>query len=289
MVSYYQMRKNNLPTREVEESFLLHLTGLSREEFFLTRPVLNPWQKIQYFWLKRKTTKGYPLQYLFKTAPFYGLNLFVNKNVLIPRIETELLVEQAIRHLISNTKRYANKKKLHVIDVGTGSGCITISLFTKIKKIDPSCAKYADFYAVDVSLSALKIARQNAATHRADIKFLESNLLDNPELPKKFDLILANLPYLKSEYSQKLPKKLADSLKFEPCIALDGGRDGLDLIKRLLVQLPGRLDQNGLAILEIDPDQLKVIEDEFDESLTIRSIRDLNGFDRFICVTNKNE
>jgi len=229
--------------------------------------------------------KDLPHQYATGKSWFYGREFYVNKNVLIPRVETELLVEQAsnfiknIKKVATSVRSYSNgkgkPKRFNIIDIGTGSGCIAISLASEIANL-----KFKIF-ASDISLGALKIARKNAKKYNGKINFFKSDLLDNPKLPQKFDLVLANLPYLPS--TDIVPK---NSIYFEPKIALDGGKDGLSLIKKLILQLPNRLNEKGLAILEIDPRQKEILKDLLDNLpyLKHKFAKDLNNRTRFLTI-----
>ena len=176
---------------------------------------------------------GEPLAYITGTREFYGLAFKVNPHVLIPRPETELLVEHALLWLREHPK--ARK----AIDIGTGSGCIAISLASTIKDLS--------LMATDISPEALQVARQNALHHKVAerIRFLESGLLNG--MDETFDLVCANLPYIPS-------KKLTEvnSIAFEPGLALDGGENGLLFINKLLEQLPSRLNSPGCCLLEIE-------------------------------------
>lgn len=184
---------------------------------------------------------GEPLAYITGVRSFFGLDFFVDPRVLIPRPETELLVEHAISWLVENPDRR------EIADVGTGSGAIAISLAHRFPDLKVT--------AVDRSLSALEVARKNASRHNVtgQIQFIQSDLLEG--VKAKFDLILANLPYI--------PIRDLDSLavqKFEPRNALNGGADGLDLLTKLINSIPVNLTQGGCVILEIQYNQHNSVE-----------------------------
>jgi release factor glutamine methyltransferase len=176
---------------------------------------------------------GEPLPYVLGTWEFYGLSFIISPFVLIPRPETELLVETAINWL----KAHPNRRQ--AADIGTGSGCIAVSLAASIPGLQ--------VVATDISQHALDVARQNIAKHNlADrISTLLADLL--PASTSRFDLVCANLPYIPSG---KLTGLKVSS--HEPALALDGGPDGLALIRRLLALLPTHLAPAGLALLEIE-------------------------------------
>jgi release factor glutamine methyltransferase len=190
---------------------------------------------------------GEPISLLLGQREFYGLMFAVTPAVLTPRPETELLVEWALAWLaIHNSAR--------VIDVGTGSGAIAIAIAANTP---PS----TEVLAIDLSGDALAIARQNAKVLVPDrIEFRQSDLLE--ALDEKADLILANLPYLR-------PAQISErrELQFEPALALDGGRDGLDLVRRLIDQLPSKLGPSGAAALELAPDQTQTVASILEQTL----------------------
>ena len=211
-----------------------------------------------------------PLPYIIGYWEFFGMDFIVSPDVLIPRPETEELVERALSWL-------HDKENPSALDIGTGSGCIPISLAKNAPDLS--------LHTVDISSSALNIARQNATKHGVSdrIEFTESDLLSNLQ-PATFDLITANLPYIPTTTLKTL-----DVYTREPSLALDGGTDGLDLIRRLLADAPFYLAPEGLILLEIDSSHgeraLKTAKDAFPNAET-KLIRDLSGRDRFISIQN---
>jgi len=178
-----------------------------------------------------KYIKGVPLPYLLGEWEFYGRRFKVTPEVLIPRPETELLVDLAIQF-------GKEKESLSIIDIGTGSGIIAVSL--------ASVFSNAKVVATDISMDALKIAKGNAQIHHVDqVKFIQSDLLT--PINGEFDLICANLPYIPSQNLNNLPVA-----KWEPRVALDGGMSGLELIEKLLMQTRTKLARGGTALLEIE-------------------------------------
>lgn len=275
--------RSSLIDKKTSEKIVGDLLKISAVELFLKRKslILSPALINNYKKIENKIREGVPAQYACGEADFYGLRFYVDKNVLIPRPETEIMVEKGLKKLELRSKSEGvGKRKLKVIDIGTGSGCIIISLIHNLKfSVLP--------FATDISSDALRIAKRNAKTHKVKINFFKSNLLQNKKLPEKFDLILSNLPYLPSNYPKIYPKNLSDPLCFEPRLALDGGKDGTDLIKKLLSELPDRLFQGGLAILEIDPAQKKFISLFIKKiGLKARFIKDLNRHVRFALITH---
>jgi release factor glutamine methyltransferase len=212
--------------------------------------------------------RGEPLAYLTGEREFYGLPFYVTVDTLIPRPETELLVEQARKHVASG---------LHVtriIDVGTGSGCIAVSLAYHI----PS----AFVVASDISGSGLKVARRNAIRHQLSerVCFVQMDLLS--AISGSFDLICANLPYIPTETLRQL-----DVARHEPWRALDGGPNGLRWIKTLLEQAASRLARHGILLMEIEesegPAACNLAQNIFPQS-EIRIQTDWAGRDRLLEV-----
>jgi release factor glutamine methyltransferase len=212
--------------------------------------------------------QGVPLPYVLGHRAFFGLDFELTPSVLIPRPETELLVERALTWLKEHPQRRT------CADIGTGSGCIAVSLVVQV----PDLA----ILAVDLAPDILEVARANAVKHdvAAQIKFRESDLFANVET--SFDLICANLPYI--------PTATLKTLKVyhrEPEQALDGGPGGLQEIKRLLKTLPAHMKPGGLALLEIDASQgaetLRLAQEQF-PSAEVTVCQDLSGKDRLLSI-----
>ncbi len=184
-------------------------------------------------WVERAAA-GEPIAYILGRRAFYDRDFWVTPAVLIPRPETELLLEQALTFAKSKTS-------LQVVDIGTGSGALAVTF--------AALTPHAEVYAVDVSAAALAIARRNAERHAARVTFAQGDLL-TPFLDHTFDLIMANLPYIAAD---EVPT-LAVS-RYEPTLALDGGGDGLDLIRRLIGQIPRVTRPGALILLEIGAGQ----------------------------------
>jgi len=229
---------------------------------------LNPDQKAHLERLVRRLQAGEPLPYLTGQQAFYGLDFAVSPAVLNPRPETELLVEEALSWLV------AHPEAKHALDVGTGSGCIAIALAT--------CKPWLTITATDLSPQALNIAKQNAETHQvsAQITFEQTDLV--PSGGQTFDLVCANLPYIPT-------KKLGEvnTLGFEPTLALDGGTDGLSLIRRLLEQLPTQLNSPALVLLETEAtlgaETFALAKTVFPKA-DIHLLQDLAGLDRLVRI-----
>jgi release factor glutamine methyltransferase len=223
----------------------------------------------------RRLERGESFPYVLGHWEFFGLDFDVTPDVLIPRPETELLVEKAIAWLQESPERRA------VADIGTGSGVIAVTIAVNLKN--------AHVLATDISDKALEVARKNAIKFDVNqwIDFVQCDLLPlpQPSLPieRHFDLICANLPYIPTTTLHKLP-----IFGREPTLALDGGEDGLDLIRRLLNIAPEWLAPNGMMLLEIESTRgiqaLKMASDLFSEA-AIHLHRDLAGQDRLLEIT----
>ena len=200
---------------------------------------------------------GEPVAYIRGVKEFHGLAFVVDRRALITRPETELLVAEGEREVawrLTSAPRPAGTPAVRVVDVGTGSGAIAVALAALLRK--RRMLGEVEMLAVDCSADALILARENAVGHAvADaVTFAQADLLPATESP--FDLILANLPYITSGEIESLP--IAAS--FEPRLALDGGDDGLSIVRRLLAALPSALVPTGTALLEIGFDQGPAVE-----------------------------
>ncbi len=215
--------------------------------------------------LIERRLKGEPLAYINKTREFYGQDFYVNRDVLIPRPETEHLVEKIIE--------LAGRHKAPVIaDIGTGGGAIAVSLALNLPQ--------AEIYATDISPTALKVAGMNCRKHKVGnrIKLLRGDLLE--PLPQAVDFIAANLPYVRQ--TDIYPNC------FEPLLALDGGTDGLDQISRLCRQAKDKLLPGGCLLLEIGQGQkdavTSILNNIFPEA-NIEITRDLSGIARVVSLS----
>ena len=181
-----------------------------------------------------------PMAYILGEKEFWSKKFYVNKSTLIPRPETELLVDKILK--------IYNEKKISILDIGTGSGCIIISLLSGLKN--------SNGIGIDISKNAILTAKKNALKHKLTkrVKFLNKSF--NNIFSKKFDLIVSNPPYIDS----KDIKNLSDDIKrYEPRIALDGGNDGLDLIRKIIYKSKNILKIKGMLALEIGNEQIKIV------------------------------
>ncbi len=261
------LRSREIADAEYDAWYLMEFAGhISRAEYLLRRMEKMPKEVyIRYEELLRERGKRIPLQHLTGEQEFMGLSFTVNERVLIPRQDTELLVEEALKRLRPGAR---------VLDLCTGSGCIAISL----KKIRPDL----DVTASDLSGQALEIARENAKRLRADVDFVQSDLLE--ELSGAFDMILSNPPYIPT----KTIDTLMEEVRFhDPKMALDGGADGLFFYRRIIAESKSHLTRGGWLIFEIGHDQGETVSHMMMEgSYTgVRVIKDLSGLDRVVVGT----
>ncbi len=228
------------------EVLLRHATGLTRAQLYasLTDEVDAAAQTRFQTTLAERTART-PLAYITGTREFYRLEFRVTPDVLIPRPESELLVDAALDHM-----RQARMRTALVADVGAGSGAVGIALAKHRRGVNLICS--------DVSRDALLVARDNAQRllRRPSASFVQGDLLT--PLPGPFHCVVANLPYIPEERLDELEPEVAEH---EPRIALTPGTKGTELILRLITQLPSRLHPNGIAVLEVDPGQESAIAD----------------------------
>lgn len=224
-------------------------------------------EKAQFEALVARRATGEPIAYILGTKHFWDLEFEVSRTVLIPRPETEHLVEAAL-------ERVKDRSKFQAADIGTGSGAIAITVAKHCNAV---------MHAIDFSREALAIAEKNASKNGVDIQFYEGSLaqplIDNDV---KVDLLMANLPYIPTSDLQEL-----DVSKHEPVLALDGGEDGLDFIRELLLQVPDCCTEGALILLEIDRRQGQAVINFALEHLAPKEtsvIKDLAGLDRIVRI-----
>ncbi len=207
---------------------------------------------------------GKPLWYIIGDTEFYGYTIKVDERVLIPRPETEILVQQAVRTLSEGDK---------VLDLCTGSGAIAVAIACETRE------KNVSVTAVDISEGALEVARENARLNEVDIKFIQSDLFG--KVRGRFNLITANPPYVPRAQIETLQKEVRD---FEPALALDGGEDGLDFYRKIAQKLPKYLVHGGMIILECGEDQAQEILKIFSKCDYAMVVKDLEGKERFVKI-----
>ena len=265
------------------ELLLARSLSLSREGLYMQlQDQLNEEEKEVYVSLIRRRISGEPLQYILKNQEFWSINLKVDTRALIPRPETELLVEQCL-FILSKTPF---SQTLSILEIGTGSGAIAIALAKEKKDIF--------LVATDISRDALGLAKENAesAGVQNQIKFVNGDLFDPFCLFKKrgpFDLILSNPPYINRPEIHTLAKDVRD---YEPIIALDGGEDGLDFYRRIISQAPFYLRGKGWLLLEIGQGQSKKVAEQIERRgvfLKPQILPDLSGIERVVKAQKHRE
>ncbi len=241
-VGSYKLKKNNILSNILDSEILLSKSlNKSREEMLINLNITINKKNIKKFnqFLNRRLKKE-PVAYILGEKEFWSKKFLINNGVLIPRPETELLVDRL--------SRIYKEKKISILDMGTGSGCIIISLISILTK------SYGD--GIDISNKAISLAKKNANKYKLSnrIKFFKKSF--NDIFSKKYDLIVSNPPYVMS----KDIKNLSDDIKrFEPILALDGGNDGLDLIKKIIYKSKNILKINGTLAIEIGKGQFKKV------------------------------
>ena len=240
------LEASHIPDARLEaEVMLMNVMRMQRHDLFSQQETeLTSQQEQALAQIMERRLLREPLAYILQYKEFYGVNLLVNPNVLIPRPETECLVEHALFMALMGMET----PELAIADVGTGTGAIAINLALHLPA--------ARIFAVDCEDDVLDVAAYNIRAHNvADRVSLGKGDLLEP-VPEPVDLILSNLPYIPTE---RLPN-LQPEVRQEPQLALDGGPDGLDLIRRLLQQAPAKLKEHGIILLELDPEQVPAVD-----------------------------
>jgi release factor glutamine methyltransferase len=251
------------------EVLLGHVLGVNRIALILdaARPLSAP-ELARYKELHRRRRAGEPVAYLVGTREFYGRAFRVDKRVLVPRPDTEILVEVALER----TRRVALSAR--TLDLCTGSGCVAIAI---------ACERpTAPVLGVDISESALTVARDNALRLGAvQMGTLRSDLFANLPSNAKFELITANPPYIAES---EIPTLMTDVRDFEPRLALAGGADGLDIIRRIVVEAPAFLTEDGLLAMEVGAGQAPDVVALFKQAgyRAVESRRDYGGHERVV-------
>jgi release factor glutamine methyltransferase len=258
-----QLRAANVPSYTLAaELLLLHVSGKDRTWMYSHPEEILPESVAEtYVVLLSKRASGVPTQHLTGKQEFWGLEFEVTPEVLIPRPETEHLIEVALDRLAVREVRAGRHQRLSgenvtIVDIGTGSGCIAIALAKELPR--------AAVYATDVSKPALQIARRNASRHGVSerVQFAQCSLLEALS-PVSFDLIISNPPYVSEREAQSLPVEVREH---EPHTALFGGEEGYELYGELIPQATQRLKPGGLLVLELGYNSLAAVEPLLDRA-----------------------
>jgi len=256
------------------ELLFTHILGCDRVSLLLNKDApLHKDKAAHAAAVLRRRIRGEPLQYILGESEFMGLKFKVNESVLIPRPETEILVEAALEIAAEGRE---NGQPIRILELGTGSGCIAVSL----AKLLPG----SDITATDISAEAIGVAIENASRNNVaeKIYFLQGDLFDtNGLVDSVFDMVVSNPPYVSTDEIEGLQPEV----RFEPKIALDGGRNGLGFYRAIARDSAVFLKKNGLLILEIGFAQKDAVKDILEGSgnfTTIKVIKDYGGIDRVI-------
>ena len=261
------------------EILLSHVLKKTRLKLYTDISGFIPQEKEeQYKVLLMERSKRKPLQYILGYADFYGFRFKVNENVLIPRPETEILVEAVIDHIVN-----CFDKKLSILDIGTGSGNIPISI--------AKSSSMVQIFAMDKSEKALEIAKENAKENGLEerIEFIQMSIYDDyAKLKEKVghvDIITSNPPYIPTDEINQLMPEIS---QYEPKSALDGGADGLEIIKKIILVANGLLKYNGTIFMEIGDGQKEAVQSFAKRYFSIDFKNDLSDKPRVLIGERRN-
>ena len=238
------LKNYNISSYEIDAEIILADIMKVEREYLITNNDVQLVKKIEdkYFKAIKRRISGEPVAYITRKKEFWSKNFFINQSTLIPRPETELLIYKLLN--------FFRNKKINILDIGTGSGCILLSILKELN--------FSRGIGIDISTEAIKIAKKNSENldlnHRSKFKVFDINKFNIG----RYDLIVSNPPYILSRDIKTLSKEIVN---FEPRIALDGGLDGLDLIKKVIYKSNGLLKRIGLLALEIGYKQYRKVSD----------------------------
>ena len=252
--------------------------GIDRTEYLMRSDAVVPDDKAEEYLGKLKRRAGRePVQYIEETAPFMGFDFYVNENVLIPRMDTEILVSEAIKRARIMFSQRQHDVNFRILDMCTGSGCIAQSTYLLLK--NEGCTVEVD--AVDISEKALEVAGINASRLGAQVKLIRGNLFEN--VVNKYSMILSNPPYIRTDVIADLEPEVREH---EPMLALDGTADGLYFYREITDKAWEYLENNGILMYEIGYDQALEVSDMLRQKgyTDIAVIKDFAGLDRVVAA-----
>ena len=278
LLEILELSSQHLADRGIEnprlnaERLLAHLLKLNRVSLYMNfdRP-MDPAELEELRELLRRRTRHEPLQYILGETEFYSLPFKTDSRALIPRPETEILVEKALDIC---REHFSDRQPVQLLDVGTGSGTIAVTIASQLDS--------AQVTALDISEQVLSLAAENAVLNGVDsrITFLQQSI-ENYMPKKKFPVIVSNPPYVTTaEYAELAP----EIKSFEPPVALEAGRDGMDVYRILAKRLPDLLEDGGFFVAEIGASQGALIKALFQTATSVSILPDLAGHDRVAVI-----
>ncbi|MDF2541850.1 MAG: hypothetical protein K0S47_1568 [Herbinix sp.] len=257
------LKEHGIADADVDAWYLLeHVFGINRANYFLNQEVqVAERDRNQYLKLINRRATHVPLQYIIGKQEFMGLEFMVTPDVLIPRQDTEVLVEEVLKLC----------KGKQVLDLCTGSGCIIISL-AKLSTLERA-------FGLDISENALRVASDNGKLHNVEVQWIQSDLYE--KLEGRFDIIISNPPYIPSEDIESL---MPEVKTYEPRMALDGAEDGLKFYRNITEGLHKHLKKDGFIFFEIGHNQGNDVKEILQNAgfYDVQIIKDLSGLDRVV-------
>lgn len=287
-----ELDRAGIPDAALDAWYLLeYVTGITRTVYFAEPGMqIADEQYERYRSLIKKRTEHIPLQHLTGEQEFMGLRFLVNENVLIPRQDTEILVETALKFL-TDGKIPAADNSIHLLDMCTGSGCILISVLYYLKRsrlTGNGCRTeaHARGTGADISEKALAVAEENAARHHVEARFVQGDLFAN--VGGRYGMILSNPPYIRTAEIERLQDEVR---MHDPIFALDGKEDGLYFYRRIVKESRTYLEKGGMLIFEIGYDQAREVTELMIQTgfSDVRVRKDLAGLDRVVYGRYDNE
>lgn len=291
-IKLLMQRDYNNPSLDIQ-LILMYLLNKEKIYLYTYKDELVDEETVERFYkMIERRNSGYPLQYMLNHQEFMGLELYVEEGVLVPRADTEILVEKIIN--ISKTDRFKGKKIINILDIGTGSGAIAVSLAHYIKNSRVTAVDISDIAIKVANKNKEKLSLENLQIVKADLfddlnfkkvvndKIIFEEYYSNDSRKRVFDIIVSNPPYIESKEIDKLQIEVA---KYEPRLALDGGNSGLLYYERIKEIAEDLICEEGVLSVEIGHNQAALVKAMFKEIKSVKNIeqdKDLYGNDRVI-------